>query len=87
VGFRPNKVRVREPYPVQAFEFPEADGKELLRLRPHCRPLGRGYKETLTISAKRHGCYAIDLLSENCNLHGGLDMRTLLRDALGDVNT
>jgi hypothetical protein len=29
----------------------------------------------------------IGLLLEACNFHGGLDVHTLLRDALGDVNT
>lgn len=87
MGFRPDKMRVREPYPIQAFEFPEADGKELFRLRPRNRPLGGGCKEALAISAIRHRCYAIDLLLENCDLQGGPDVHTLLRDALGDVNT
>jgi hypothetical protein len=38
-----HKVHVRE-HPIQAFEFLEADGKELLRFRPRSHPLGRGCK-------------------------------------------
>jgi hypothetical protein len=86
VRFRPNKVRVREPYPIQAFEFLEADGKELLRLWSRDRPLGGRCKEALAISAIRHRCCAIDLSLENYNLHGGVGVHTLLRDALGNVN-
>jgi hypothetical protein len=86
VGFRPDKVRVREPYPIQAFEFLEADGKELLRLRSRSRPLGRGCKEALAISAIRHGRYAINLLLGNVTSRG-LDVHTLLRYALSDVDT
>ncbi len=87
MGFRPDKVRVREPYPIQAFEFLQADGKKLLRFWPHSRPLGRGYKEAFAISAKRHGRCAIKLLLENVTSRGGLDVRTLLRYALSDVDT
>jgi hypothetical protein len=87
VGFRPDKVRVREPYPIQAFEFLETDGEELFRFRPRSRPLGRGCKEALAISAIRHGCYAITLLLENVTSGGGLDVHTLLRYALSDIDT
>lgn len=87
MGFRPDKVRVREPYPIQAFEFLEADGEELLRLWPRSRPLGRGCKEALAISAIRHGCYAMNLQLENVTSRGRLDVHTLLRYALSDVDT
>ena len=87
MGFRPDKVRIREPYPIQAFEFLKAEGKELLRLRPRSHPLGRGCKEALAISAKRHGCCAIKLLLETVTSSGRLDVRTLFRYALSDVDT
>jgi hypothetical protein len=64
-------VRVREPYPIQALEFPEADGEELLRLRPRSHPLCRGCKEALAISTKRYGCYAINLTVRKQNLQPG----------------